>query len=447
MRLVRSFGLSPRITRWRAAGLDARCGLALVLPLIALGCQGTDPDDVRQGVLIGGTGQLPGAIQGMRYEAADQSGFTDAAGTFRYRLGAKVRFSVGAFEFEPVDGAPEVSPFQLANGSGCAVGGDLTRVLQLVQSIDEDGNPDNGLQLPQEPMPAETHRVRDLDPSGLQAAVAGLRPGAALVPADLALDRFIRLIDDEQWEEQPPETFELPEMVSRTQGVATDGASWYFSSAGVLERTSLAYETQAKNAEPIPPDIYALGGNHIGDIDVHDGVLYAPIEDGPAFQHPFVVTFDAATLAATGTEWSLPQAQQTQGVPWVAVDGVRNVVYTSDWDPVDHINVYDLGNGLAPLKTIPLTPAIGRIQGAKVFGGEMYASRDDDGKTIYKIDLDTGAVMKLFALGATGSEVEGLALIGGASDARMRILDVVVPTVVFEARLRTRGPLRDRLCP
>lgn len=58
-----------------------------------------------------------------------------------------------------------------------------------------------------------------------------------------------------------------------------------------------------------------------------------------------------------------------------------------------------------------------------------------------------GTVMKLFALGTTDSEVEGLALIGGADSVRMRLLDIVAPEVLFEARERTRGPLRDQVCP
>ena len=43
----------------------------------------------------------------------------------------------------------------------------------------------------------------------------------------------------------------------------------------------------------MPVDIFKLGGNHIGDIDVLDGKLYAPIEDGPDYLNPYIVTYDA----------------------------------------------------------------------------------------------------------------------------------------------------------
>ena len=432
---------------WVEAVFAAVLGIAL-----AMGGCSADPDleaesTMREGVLIAGAGPLPGAIRGMHYLAGDQEGYTDRDGTFRYRVGEQVLFSLGALQFQPVDGAPAVSPFQLANGSGCAVGDALTRVLQILQSIDEDGMPDNGLQLPELAVPAELRGVDALDATGLEAAILEIRADAVVIAPDIALDRFIRLVDDEAWEEGSVDAFGLPELVARTQGVATDGSSWFFSSSNHLQRTNLSYAPLVENAMPIPDAIRVLGGNHIGDIDYHDGLLYAPIEDGSDYLHPYVVTYDAKTLEPTGTTYLLEQTVQTEGVPWVAIDGPRQVAYSAEWDPVERINVYDLNDNLKLLRSIELITPVGRIQGAKVFGGAMYASSDNEDKSIYKIDLDTGIVMKLFALGTPDSEVEGLALIGRADAVRMRILNIVLPEVIFEARVRTRRPVRDRFCP
>ncbi|MCA1830403.1 MAG: hypothetical protein LC663_02655, partial [Actinobacteria bacterium] len=53
------------------------------------------------------------------------------------------------------------------------------------------------------------------------------------------------------------------------------------------------------------------------------------------------------------------------------------------------------------------------IQGAKVYEDALYATRDDDAKTIFKIDLHTGDVTKLFSIGPTDEEhveLEGIAI-------------------------------------
>jgi len=424
-----------------------RSSALLVAAALVSACSSAPENQARTGSLIGGTGPLPGAIAGMHYTAGGRSGYTDDQGRFEYRTGDKLTFSVGALEFEPVKGAALVSPFQLANGSGCAAGEALVHVLQILQSIDKDGKLDNGIQLPELPVGDPPRRVADLGAGDLAAAVQKLSSGASLVLPDQALDRFIRQVDDEAWKKGTGTSFGLPDALYRAQGVATDGRSWFFSSTNHLQRTNQSFESQVDNVQPIPTDIAKQGGDHIGDIDVYGGLLYAPIEDGPDYLHPYVVTYDAKSLQPTGRSYPLPQKLLTQGVPWVAVDGPRKRVYTAEWDPTQRIDMFALTNDLAFDKTLELTTAIGRIQGAKVFGGEMYATSDNDEKSVYKIDLDTGTVMKLFALGTTGSEVEGLALTNEKDGAHVHIENVVVPKLDFVDYLRIRAPLRDRICP
>jgi hypothetical protein len=426
----------------------ARPTLALALASVLWGCSSSSAEDeTHTGALVGGTGPLPGFIVGLHYRAGSHSGFTDDSGTFRYQAGDSVVFSLGDLQFEPAKGRGKLSPFQLANGAGCAVGASLTTVLQLLESADEDGDPTNGIRLPEITASGAPRQVSALAPGELDAALQAVRPGASLVAPDVALDRFIRQVDDEAWTEGTGDTFEFPDVVKRGQGVATDGESWFFSSTNHLQRTDPSFEAVVDNAVPLPKNIAQLGGNHIGDIDVFDGRLYAPIEDGPDYQNPYIVTYDSTTLEPTGDQFLLPQALLTEGVPWVAVDGPRRRVYAAEWDPTERIEMFDLDNGLAHLSALELDTPIGRIQGAKVFGGAMYASSDNDDKSIYKIDLDTGTVIKLFALGTANSEVEGLAPVQQADGAHLRILNVVIPTVVFSNYQRTRDPLRDAICP
>ncbi|MBI3786542.1 MAG: hypothetical protein HY270_24395 [Deltaproteobacteria bacterium] len=426
--------------------------IILVGMAVMLAACGSDHEDAppsapeATGVLVGGTGPLPGTISGIRYVAGDLQGFTDSQGRFQYRLGQKVVFSIGDLQFQPVDGAALVSPFQLANGSGCATGVALDRVLQVLLSLDADGNSDNGLAFAEVVSHSPPRAVDALSPAEIDAAVQAARPGAATVGADAARDRFIRQVDDEAWARDSVTDFPFFDGVLRSQGIATDGSHWYFSARVYLERTTLDYKVEVGNDVPIPDMVARAGGNHIGDIDVDQGLLYVAIEDGPAFLHPYIVTFDTTTLQPTGKTYLLPQELHTKGVPWVAVDGPRHAVYTAEWSPTQRLNVFDRDHELAFVKTIELTPAIGRVQGAKVFGGALYASSDNDAKTTYKIDLDTGTVIRLFTLDTPTSEAEGLALTADANGVYAHVLNITLPKFQLEHWKRTRTPLRDQLC-
>lgn len=416
----------------------------LILVLLLSAC-GAAPES-QTGRLLGGGGPLPGAIAGMRYRAGAHAGFTDADGRFRYDEGDRIVFGVGGLEFEPTPARALVSPYQLANGRGCAAGAALTRTVQVIQSLDVNGAPDDGVTLPELPAAGPVRRVVELADAELEAAVHELAPGATIVAPDAALGRFIRLVSDESWEDDRSDTFELIESVHRSQGIATDGESWFFSAKNHLERTTFDFEVTAENVQPIPAALFKQGANHIGDIDVHDGRLFAPIEDGPDYLYPTIVTFDAATLEPTGASYPLPTDKLTKGVPWVAVDGPRRRVYAAEWEPTDRLFRFDLDRDLAFVDALPLSPPIARVQGAKVFGGALYASSDDEQKTIYKIDLDTGIVMPLRTLGTVGSEAEGLALLDARGGARLCVLDVIIPAVTAFQWRRVREPLRDALC-
>jgi glutamine cyclotransferase len=227
------------------------------------------------------------------------------------------------------------------------------------------------------------------------------------------------------WHQTSSQTFYLLDALQRSQGVTTDGQSWFFSWQYGLSRVSLDGRTTiASNPLAIPSQISQQGGNHIGDIDEYNGTIYAPIEDGSAYRHPYIALYNAATLAFTGTAYALPAQLQPGGVPWVAVDPGRGYIYTSEWDPTTSLNVYSLAD-MHLVKTVPLSPAIGRIQGAKVYQGMLYASSDNATQSVYRIDPDTGAVTDVLDRDLpSGTEAEGLAFLPAADGSVMHTLDV-----------------------
>lgn len=236
----------------------------------------------------------------------------------------------------------------------------------------------------------------------------------------------------ETWQLEGVDEFYLPTGIYRSQGVAHDGSNWYFSYQYGLEKTASNFDSLIRNSDyyakkpGIPLAIMAQGGNHIGDIDVANGTLYAPIEDGPGYRNPYIALFNASDLSYTGTKYLLPQNLQTAGVPWVAVDAAKGEAYTAEWNKATQINVFNL-NDFSIKRSIALQTPIDRVQGLKAWNGAFYAASDIDSKSVLRIDPASGAVSKLFDLGTddpsgygalASREIEGLAFNG----THMRVL-------------------------
>jgi hypothetical protein len=103
-----------------------------------------------------------GGAQGVRYQTATRSGYTDASGSFRYMPGETVRFSVGAIELGSAPGANRITLFTLAGAAQptteAALRRELDRALRVptpflravnlarfLMVFDSDGIPENGL--------------------------------------------------------------------------------------------------------------------------------------------------------------------------------------------------------------------------------------------------------------------------------------------------------------
>jgi len=244
-----------------------------------------------------------------------------------------------------------------------------------------------------------------------------------------------------------------PMALIRSQGVTSDGKGWIFSWQGGISRTNDHFQTLLYNTFAPKlfghPEISADGTNHIGpthigDGDEYGGLFYAPEEDGnqslgpisiddPEYQHPTVALYNAKTLRFTGVSYELPTSINGDGVPWVGINHDTREVYDTEWgNPHNRINVFDLQMRFKRFIDLQPDPSLGagfrlnRIQGAEVIGGALYAARDDADKTIYKVDLATGAVTKAFAISPPfPSELEGLAVRATPDGALLHVLLVV----------------------
>ncbi|CAA0126396.1 Uncharacterised protein [Halioglobus japonicus] len=103
------------------------------------------------------------AVAGVRYSTQTRSGVTNSEGMFEYLEGESVSFYLGDLRLGDAQGANMVSLFDLVDGATPVVGGELKIAIWapvqgpgfssvinlaiLLQTLDGDGNPDNGIEI------------------------------------------------------------------------------------------------------------------------------------------------------------------------------------------------------------------------------------------------------------------------------------------------------------
>lgn len=127
--------------------------LGLLATTTLLGCGGSGssssppPQPTQTGVF------LDSPVAGLAYSTPGQQGVTNSRGEFIYRSGETVTFSLGNTVLGSATGAPEVTPLSLIQAADIeaaiqsGTSNRLTNTLLLLQSLDADGNPENGIDL------------------------------------------------------------------------------------------------------------------------------------------------------------------------------------------------------------------------------------------------------------------------------------------------------------
>ena len=119
------------------------------------------------------TGQfIDSAVANMNYEAESYSGITDAQGTFIYKEGELITFRLGEAFIGHAYGAPLLTPYDLLGETFNNV--DPLAVALLLQSVDKDGNPENGIVLPTTNLQALPASIDFSDPTKVEQAITDL---------------------------------------------------------------------------------------------------------------------------------------------------------------------------------------------------------------------------------------------------------------------------------
>ena len=137
--------------------------------------------------------------------------------------------------------------------------------------------------------------------------------------------------------------------------------------------------------------------NHLGDISVHDGELYAGIEwfaDGRGTDIQIAV-YDAATLEfRRAFPWN-PESGQTE-VSALAVDAANGLVWMTDWVDGTYVYRYGLADGRYAGK-LHLRPVPQWQQGIACHDKFLYISADDgdadheEADNLWRVESDPSA--------------------------------------------------------
>jgi len=184
--------------------------------------------------------------------------------------------------------------------------------------------------------------------------------------------------------------------------VAHVSAGWIFSGTNVLEHSDERLKVLNENGNAIPAEWAAKGYNHVGDIDVVDGVMYAPLEQ-PDYNlgHQATARYDPGTLRFIAAV-ELPQHENS----FVAVDASTQTAYTMDHFDGDSLLRYQLPSW-TPMAPLRMSTTLHKTQGGAVARGAIWISTSDPGNHVYRVDVNTGRVETVAGLGDTG-EGEGI---------------------------------------
>jgi hypothetical protein len=93
---------------------------------------------------------LDSPVQGLSYETATQSDVTDANGTFKYQTGETIKFFLGDILIGQATAKKTMTPIDLVPGATNEMHQTVTNICRLLQSLDYDSNPDNGIYITQQ---------------------------------------------------------------------------------------------------------------------------------------------------------------------------------------------------------------------------------------------------------------------------------------------------------
>ncbi len=234
--------------------------------------------------------------------------------------------------------------------------------------------------------------VREVLARGKDLIKAMIRPEPTFLDDEIPIDgdgRITHMNSDY--------TLESSHEVDGRQGIAREGDRYYVSGSTTLSVYDSEWNLIRTESEPF--DGYKAEVNHIGDIDVYNGEIYAGVEyfmDGVGSNIQMAV-YDAETLKLNRTYMFEPDSGQME-VSGIAVDPDHNLIWMCSWiddESSSYLYRYDLESGEYMGRTRMSEPPQ-LIQGIAYYDGWLYitaddgSADDDEPDHVYKCFADPG---------------------------------------------------------
>ena len=107
-------------------------------------------------------------VSGLNYQTETQAGITDENGFFRYREGENIRFAIGDVVLGEAPAEALMTPLHLVDEPIGEVGVEhpvVTNMARLLQSLDADANPENGIKIREDMIREVSGRMIDFHQS------------------------------------------------------------------------------------------------------------------------------------------------------------------------------------------------------------------------------------------------------------------------------------------
>jgi hypothetical protein len=196
------------------------------------------------------------------------------------------------------------------------------------------------------------------------------------------------------------------------QGVCFDGTYYYVTDTNAIKKYDAEFSLVSTNADPVGD----VGGgvNHCGDPDVHDGIIYIPIENYVSisdFSFQRIARFNASNLAFIDSVSISAQGHECSSVCFCEADGLLYVASYADGSKLWKYNA----STLEYVGSLTLGASISKIQGVTFWRGAFFINSDTLDETI-RVEYD-GTVSGM-VFGESSGVYEGL----GHSDGALLLL-------------------------
>ena len=215
---------------------------------------------------------------------------------------------------------------------------------------------------------------------------------------------------------------EAAQAVGGRQGIACGNGEYWVSGSNVLARYDKEWKLTATNADPFAD--LAGKADYLGDIDFHEGEIYACAErrSGGEAADPQIAVYDAQTLKLARV-YSVNAQSGQKDCSGIAVDPDTQSIWTCSWTDGEsgrYLYRYSLETG-EYIGKIHMQAPPQWLRGIAYYKGYLYMAADDgtadhgEPDHIYRWRVDTDSTDACVTLERTLDDVEVVGEVGGLS--------------------------------